>query len=153
MRGQKTRGRVKTSLTSNPETAMAQSIYIPIDPATDNSARKTNPWLASISTNLPHALLLTIPQTSQIFLTKTKKSARSMSQGMRVRTDFPRFDEKYTVSVEERKPGSKPLEGSSGGFVGLQEVAIVACFFDRCWVHGGGPGVVPCEYSSAGIPE
>lgn len=36
-----------------------------------------------------------------------------MGQGMNVRTDFPRFDENYTVSVEERKPGAKPVEGQN----------------------------------------
>ena len=39
-----------------------------------------------------------------------------MGKGMLVRTDFPRFDEMYTVSVEERKPGSKPLEGQPAPF-------------------------------------
>ncbi|CAN0046311.1 unnamed protein product [Scytosiphon promiscuus] len=45
-----------------------------------------------------------------LILATARSSGRSMGKGMRVRTDFPRFDEKYTVSVEERKPGSKPLE-------------------------------------------
>eukprot|EP00903_Cladosiphon_okamuranus_P005836 g5777.t1 len=45
-----------------------------------------------------------------LILATARSSSRSMGKGMLVRTDFPRFDEMYTVSVEERKPGSKPLE-------------------------------------------
>ncbi|CAM9726094.1 unnamed protein product [Ascophyllum nodosum] len=45
-----------------------------------------------------------------IILATATSTSRSLRKGMQVRTDFPRFDERYTVSVEERKPGAKPIE-------------------------------------------
>ncbi|CAB1108716.1 unnamed protein product [Ectocarpus sp. CCAP 1310/34] len=54
-------------------------------------------------------LIVTYWEKDLILATK-RSSSRSLGKGIFVRTDFPRFDEIYTVSVEERKPGSKPIE-------------------------------------------
>eukprot|EP00904_Undaria_pinnatifida_P006321 jgi/Undpi1/2819/HiC_scaffold_14.g06196.m1 len=45
-----------------------------------------------------------------LILSTARGKTGSLRQGMQVRTDFPRFDERYIVSVEERKPGAKPVE-------------------------------------------